>query len=538
MSASTASTASTDDLERTGLLKAFTSLSLIKLPSLSSRRKKGKHDPPPLPPKVPIQRTEQVSLPPYLAHLNEHSAPQPQAASFPRPQHQQTSAYDLDGGYQVRPPLPQPSSFTAQRPAHETHAAHPSSLVPAAIPLGSAQKPSFPWELVPQAKPSHDGFVEPASSSAGPHRGNGKEKAASAHILELTSSASSSSWLDSLQGSVTPPRSSSAGLHDAATHTPSGAQTNPRQSPVKGQCWGIKKDGDRCSRMQGKGAVSPSPKSRQRPGNSRGASAPVRLGKGTSAMDPFVLDDSDDDGGTSASPTRQKGRAHSSPPSNTAKLADTPAAEDADEWYCHTHISEVNKTVGFYVRRPNSQTLGQNPSDRYITYSDWFQTVSLSNQTQAFLRKCMAQPPSDKDRDEGYLYVYELRDRSTTSHLCLKVGRTKHVFRRHGEWRSQCHSEPHLLWFCPSTENQGLHPGLHPTEVPGVPLSHRWETLVHLELSSIGERTKEICHNCGARHREIFMIPRSVRSTGSQLDGFDLTQRVIGKWMRFVQLLT
>ncbi len=314
-----------------------------------------------------------------------------------------------------------------------------------------------------------------------------------------------------------PPRSSSAGLHDAATYTPSGAQKNACQPPVKGQCWGIKKDGDRCSRMQGKGAVSPSPKSRQRPGNSRGASAPVRLGKGTSAMDPFVLDDSDDDGGTSASPTRQKGRAHSSPPSNTAKLADTPAAEDADEWYCHTHISEVNKTVGFYVRRPNSQTLGQNPSDRYITYSDWFQTVSLSNQTQAFLRKCMAQPPSDKDRDEGYLYVYELRDRSTTSHLCLKVGRTKHVFRRHGEWRSQCHSEPHLLWFCPSTENQGLHPGLHPTEVPGVPLSHRWETLVHLELSSIGERTNEICHNCGARHREIFMIPRSVRSTGSQL---------------------
>ncbi|KAI3480604.1 hypothetical protein L1887_57248 [Cichorium endivia] len=56
--------------------------------------------------------------------------------------------------------------------------------------------------------------------------------------------------------------------------------------------------------------------------------------------------------------------------------------------------------------------------------SDWFGTVELSEHAQALLRRAMSRPPTDFDRaEQGYIYIYELRDRSSATHS-VPQGRT------------------------------------------------------------------------------------------------------------------
>lgn len=62
---------------------------------------------------------------------------------------------------------------------------------------------------------------------------------------------------------------------------------------------------------------------------------------------------------------------------------------------------------------------------------------------------------------------------------------------------------------------------------------------MHVELAGIGERVDEVCDDCSVRHREIFMVPRSTSNNEAsrQYDAFDLAQRIVNKWMRFVKRL-
>ena len=520
---------------------------------------------PPVPPRPPTlagrdegqRQTTGTSLPPYLAHLTDDPLPPSRPApSFPQPSFTLCAPHGISAAASGRhavndpnidpsrlPPRP-PTLFSpdpTQRP--QTHARteseHPTSLIPAAIPLGSSTKQPYPWELVPQARPNTASSAPAPSSSLGEKENRGHDSA----------STTASGIVPSKLNPATPPRKQHArpdgpsAVSPAGSLTPTGLQKDPSHPPLQGQCWGITKDGTRCTRkvrtptFAVDAGASPQSKARKGKRGDRGVSAPARLSKGASASDPLVIRDSDSDDDDAPGRPRDSARAASA----AARGRSSDDLDDCiDEVYCFQHVAEVNKTPGFYASTSKANPASQRT---FVSFRDWFTTVEINALTQALLRKRMAEPLTDADRVErGYIYIYELRDRSTATHLCLKVGRATNVFRRLGEWRSQCQSkDPLLRSFHPSASQQGVIPGIHSAGVSGVPLSHRWEALVHVELRGIGHRIDEVCRDCGTRHRELFMIPRWLghrdESHRLQQNGFDLVERVVLKWMRFVQSL-
>lgn len=501
-------------------------------------------------------------LPSYLAHLaaspssSKQSARRPSASQQQQQQPQQSHApanphvqrptatsrpYPPEGtrfgdGYVLTDRLPpRPPAFVfSSSSANRVHSRSvPSSLRPASIDVGSSsQRVAFPWELVPQAKPV--GRSTQATASPSFHT---NEKENDDGVTQ-----------GSAQGPTTPPRSRHslqfAKRDAAASMTPKGSQTDPRHPPSKGQCWGITKKNLRCTR-KARGAAnstgtgsfgSPKPR-RASAGYDRGASAPARLVRGTSASDPLVVSDSDD--GDLQSPSN-KGRARRQ---HSAPHSDDDDCEDVEEVYCSQHVAEAKKWSAFYHSRSPDGVSGSTTSRTLVRYEDWIQGTYLDDHTQVLLRNCMRRTLTETDRNErGHLYIYELLALSTATHVCLKVGRSTQVFRRIGEWNSQCHSkQPLLRAIYPSQDNQQLMPGMDTPTMQGVPLSRRWEALVHLELSALAERVDEVCHDCGKRHREIFMIPRWLgyrdASRQQQPEGFEMAKQVILKWLRFVQML-
>ncbi|GAC95758.1 hypothetical protein PHSY_003334 [Pseudozyma hubeiensis SY62] len=376
------------------------------------------------------------TLPPTHPHLQQRPGPARIVLSH---QHVDTSRLP-----------PRPPSFVPQH-------VPPPSLRPASIPVGSlsAHKVAFPFELVPQSK-------ERLSTSASTH---GKE-----NRFDPTVPSSEPK---------TPPRSRQREPVDLQKSgggflTPKGSQTDARHSPVKGQCWGIKKDGSRCTRK-------------------------VR-----------------------------------------AADADGQNSSDVEEKYCFQHVAEAKKWPGFYHSRPPNSDASR--TEVYVKYHDWLDDT-VNDHTQALLRHCMSRSLTDTDGSEqGHLYVHELMSLSTSTHVCLKVGRSTQVFRRIGEWNSQCRSkQPLLRAIYPSHDDQQLMPGMDSPTMEGVYFSRRWEALVHLELGALGKRVDSICPDCGKRHREIFLIPRWLgyrdASRQEQNGGFEVARTAILKWLRFVQML-
>jgi hypothetical protein len=72
-------------------------------------------------------------------------------------------------------------------------------------------------------------------------------------------------------------------------------------------------------------------------------------------------------------------------------------------------------------------------------------------------------------------------------------------------------------------------PGAARAEEEGVLLSHKWERLIHIELSYLGKRLEDKCGDCGTRHREIFMIPREI--------GYEGVERAVQRWLAFVKVM-
>lgn len=485
----------------TGLMKAFRRLGLSSSPS-SSKSSAG-------------QQCSQ-SLPPYLAHL-AGSQPQNNALSdMPRPHVQRfdrpEQTHQLQSPSQTRiPPVSSSSATQLPRPP-DISSRYPPNLQPALVKMTGSQSQPYPWELVPQQRPLQAATVQRVQSSSLPSSPQPPtELIASKHGLSVLP--------------VTPPRQSKTARQatPASPLSPTSAAsfTKDLSDPlVPNQCWGIKQDGSRCTRKIRVGsspAKSPS-RSLQASRQRDRLHSPAKE-KANVASVTFRSDDSTDNSF-----------------SRRASSAPRDFLEEVEELYCFQHVAEVNKTPGFYPSG-NSNTAASR--SLYIHFDDWFKTVELNKHTQALLRRCMSQQPSDVDRVErGYIYIYELRDRSNATHVCLKVGRTVNVFRRLGQWRSQCQSkDPLLRAFLPTSDHkkQGLLSGADAPDAPAVSHSHKWERLVHLELTDFGKRVDDHCQDCGSKHREIFMIPRHI--TTSQ-DGFQVTVRIVRKWLKFTQCLT
>ncbi|CAD6922648.1 unnamed protein product [Tilletia caries] len=412
--------------------------------------------------------------------------------------------------------------------------------------------------------------------------------------------------------------------------------------PLPGQCWGIKRDGTRCTRKVGKGGkdkassstptATPKKGAVARPTRSAGSSPAnvpgvQRKKTGASRGRPIILfdseDENDDDDWVGHRSSRLD-RARVTQPTSSRHLLAPPHAqrrhrrsrsagndpvtgvranghssrdlrqnadagsssEDDDveplliePSYCFQHISEINKSPGFYLPHlSNSTAARRGDVDAYVSFAEYLCAPDgreLGVQTQASLRSVMSTPLSVADAgghdrrssaedgsrmivgtSRGYMYMYELRDFSTETEVCLKVGRTSNVFRRMGEWRGRCRRRGAglvLVGFEPSPQTAGRHNNNNrndrngrtvPSALPaqgmlggaaevwcdGIYGSHKWERLIHLELLDFGRRLDEgPCEDCGARHREIFMIPRrgrQIRPRSEDGDAIELVRSV------------
>ena len=538
-----------DDMSRSPLVRALRRLrfrSLSTSPSSSSSSPERPHKPLPRPPphqhphpqqqQVPHRSCESVSLPPYLAHLAERPYTSCVPVRFPEPEYaytlSQQSLVPRTSIAALRPPSganadrlpPRPPAFvsTAESSGSNVQPQEvPQSLKPGPITVNSSssQKLAYPWELVPQRKEA------PSSLD---HRHVQPQSAGKENRTNIPSSSS-------LAKVETPPRRQPSSTTSPAlgSLTPNGSQADPKQPPVKGQCWGKKKDGSRCTRK-----IKPHATSYIPPRAERGASAPPRLTQEASISVPLVV--SSDEYST-RSPTAATKKQRSVTPSYQTTTTGSGPSDNLDEAYCYQHIAEAKKVRGFYHTYPSTE--GSTENRVLFKYDDWLSTPDLSDHTQVLIQSCMSRALTDTDRAErGHLYIHELLACSTATHICLKVGRSTQVFRRIGEWDSQCRSkQPLLTAIYPAEQSQDLLPYKATPTVDGVQFSRRWEALVHLELAGLGKRLDQVCHDCGKRHREIFMIPRRLdhRDATSQKrpGGFDLAEKVIVKWLKFVQML-
>lgn len=293
--------------------------------------------------------------------------------------------------------------------------------------------------------------------------------------------------------SVTPVRLAGTPI---TTSTP--ASTLPELKA--GQCWGIKRDGGRCTRtvgIEGKRST-PSPTKKR---NARLASEPPPTrDRGSRPSQPIVLDSEDED--------------------DKDYTTTTPI-------YCHQHAKEINKSPGFHFTH----------SHEYISFDEYISS-DLSSSTAARLRTAMAEPLSASDREsQGYIYIYEIVTSHSTAPLRLKIGRSQRPMNRIAQWRSQCASKPTVLRRLYPTADSSSSPtqtplivGANHVSVQGLRGSHKWEKLVHLELSErFVKLSNARCVDCGKAHREIFEI------NGSYSDGFSDVCRVIAKWEKFVR---
>jgi hypothetical protein len=293
--------------------------------------------------------------------------------------------------------------------------------------------------------------------------------------------------------------------------------TDPLLPPGRHQCWGFKRDGLRCTRKVGQNS---SEKARARRTSKSPSPNKGRVTGNGSKTDAYVLSDSDETSGDE-------------------DFDD----DDSRREYCHQHSKEINKTNGFILpgtRKTASSGGGKTGvgDGRYVDFGDYLGGIgglggTAEENCKAKLRTAMSQSPSEVDwLERGYIYIYELRDRSTQTHIALKVGRAVNVFKRIEQWRSQCQSkEPLLRAFFPRPPGipQDVLPGAAKVIEKGTLLSHKWERLCHIELSSLGTRLSEKCNDCASRHREIFLLPREI--------GFDGARRVVERWLSFVRLV-
>ncbi|CEH15926.1 hypothetical protein CBOM_05136 [Ceraceosorus bombacis] len=350
---------------------------------------------------------------------------------------------------------------------------------------------------------------------------------------------------------------------------PSGANTDagPVLKGFAGQCAGIRKDGQRCTRRVGQvrtsligTATPPSKQSSGRTSASRSrtqSASPVkRTGDERDAKTgrqdaPIVISDSESELDTLPSCGLQR--------TKKDVERDLYRAE-----FCHQHVKEINKATGIHLFVPDPLCTSASRTT-FIPFSLYIPEVhpsatsasaSSANfkvhaSTSAKIRAIMGGPMSASDMGErGYVYIYSLRDRDTRDKYCFKVGRAARVFERIGQWREQCGSkDPVLRAFFPSDASQGVISGASAPTQQGIHGSHMWEHLVHLSLLQLHGCTKlsESCKDCGTKHREIFMVPKkclvdscdAVRGganrAGAVLDGFEKVCTLVERWRGFVE---
>ena len=89
-----------------------------------------------------------------------------------------------------------------------------------------------------------------------------------------------------------------------------------------------------------------------------------------------------------------------------------------------------------------------------------------------------------KSDTEGYIYVFEIRDKNKPGVVQLKVGRAVNLVKRIDQWCKQCGSKEQVLrgyWPSGMNDDDTMMRGRVMAKEPG-PWCHRLERLMHIEL--------------------------------------------------------
>ena len=277
----------------------------------------------------------------------QHSQERPSKAMTRPPSQGNAAHYHQQTAEQSRPFTPIPSPYLLQ------------ALRPHSVSIDHLAQPLFPnpWELSAPVPPSS----LPTSLLAPP-------RPVSAPVL----------------ASVKPAAKRSRAI-----------VVDPLQPPGVHQCWGIKRDGTRCTRRVGAassnsrartGSKSPSPKKTH-----------ALAGAGGSTGNAIVLSDSEDG------------------------WSDCGSQDDERREFCHQHSREINKTSGFVLpglRKASSKGKARavmgGGEGAYVDFDSYLGQVGEPGDggvenCRARLRTAMCQSPSDVDWIErGYIYIYEV----------------------------------------------------------------------------------------------------------------------------------
>lgn len=522
---------------------------------------------PPMPMARPVDINEVAPTPYGLPPLRASSPYR--APLLPRPpiQQQQDTA---------RPP-PRPQIDQMRLPPSYEDLYGRSRTIQSAAPSSvtgektSTASPAFPTEP-PRARPAS---AAQASGSASANAATVVEVPRPPHSA-LPSSAPRPTTSQITEPSTPAPQSRQRATSTAPqTSSPAvrhkGLAVDASLPPAKGQCWGIKRDGGRCSRIVGKargrGSPSKDNDTPRTPRRVRHQSAPptalttttrsevfnrrpnLILAPHGSKVRPIIFDD---DSGSSED-----------------EVIALPNEEDDDETqlpvFCRQHSNEINKSAGFYSSKKGD----------YIPFADYLPLALLAAPasngpgaaaiatTLARLRLALSEPLTAADlQEKGYIYVFEYPNRSDPQSLYLKVGRSIRPMKRMAEWRGQCSSgtvvaagrsgnpaknggsteegeaQPLLRGLFPSegeaANQSALLVGAHAVTTRGILGSHRWEKLIHIELSHRAQRLIDdgevVTCPCGRRHREIFKVSRKEL-------GYQGVKEMVTRWEKAVRRL-
>ncbi|CAO1623431.1 unnamed protein product [Sympodiomycopsis kandeliae] len=322
---------------------------------------------------------------------------------------------------------------------------------------------------------------------------------------------------DILFGPPQPPRTPERSSRTLTSSEANGAEPGPSRLPIghdsspdqrPGQCWGIKRDGERCTRIvvsaANRNSRTPSP---AKPAVRRcryASEPPQRAGNREGDIDrPIIIDNSD-------------------PEDDSVQGS---FGRGSLPLYCHQHAKEINKSPGFHL----------GISQEYISF-DTFIPGDLSSNCQARLRTTMSESFSAADQEStGYIYIYEVINNHSSSSrsIRLKIGRSHQPMNRVAQWRSQCSSLKSVLRCLYPTDNnsgrQGLIVGASSVSAKGIQGSHKWEKLIHIELAERCPRPVQgKCTDCGKVHREIFNVDVDTC-------GFEGVDEVVQRWEKFIR---